>query len=98
MTLGAGVDPALAILLFLLLAVLLTVPRMLARRSTVLPDQRPDPASRQVREIEKIALQLEELNREVGGRLDAKIRILNRLLAEAEGKITELKRLVEETR
>ncbi len=76
-----------------ILALLLIVPRKLARRSKILPD--PVQTRMQERELEDVVegllVKLHEIDREVHAKIDTKLAGLNVLVAEADRKISELR-------
>lgn len=85
-----------------LLAVSRARRRFEARQAGALPSarhaaagraDRPDPALRD--DLSDLLLRLEETSRRIGGQIDTRFQMLNRLLAEADLKIKQLKDLVE---
>lgn len=66
-----------------------------ARRSAALRPGTDQGAGRRElqKSMEQLLLELEELSREINGQVDTRLRALNLLIQEADGKIKELRRL-----
>jgi hypothetical protein len=74
----------------------LVLPRKLARRSRILPTTDMSEADRLRKSMEELLVQLQEVTREMNARLDTKMMALAQLVEDADGRINELKRLLEE--
>lgn len=100
---GDGPVPPWAYVLFLLaLALVLILPRRLARRSRILPKVRMSETDRLKRSMDELLIQLQEVAREVNATMDTKMIALKVLVEEAdlacrqaEAKIAELQSLLE---
>ncbi len=103
---GDGPVPWWAYVLFLLaLALVLILPRRLARRSRILPKVRMSETDRLKRSMDELLIQLQEVAREVNATMDTKMIALKVLVEEAdlacqqaETKIAELQSLLEARR
>lgn len=98
---GSGVSWWVYALFLLALALVLILPRRLARRSRILPKVRMSEADRLKRSMDKLLIQLQEVAREVNATLDTKMIALKVLVEEAdfacrqaETKIAELQSLL----
>ena len=74
----------------------LVLPRKLAQRSRVLPRTDISEADRLRKSMEELLVQLQEVTREMNARLDTKMMALAQLVEDADARIDELKRLLEE--
>lgn len=84
--------PTIIALLVGLLVVLVVLPRMMRRKSADSSPalSRPSPDVRSQEQMEDLVVKLHDIGRELMGKLDTKIRILNRLIEEADEKISKL--------
>ena len=74
----------------------LVLPRKLAQRSRILPRTDMNEADRLRKSMEELLVQLQEVTREMNARLDTKMMALAQLVEDADARINELKRLLEE--